>query len=190
MIPDIYINGIDIGIREITDINFDNIELNGITPINTNNIRNISDARIWINEPPQALPIAVPVTVRVGTPIVNMPGCVKAHKENARSPKNRNMELVNNDPKGNVVLCDGGMPYFHPPDYEANRLDWRTIYGEAPEAEGIKTQPPVPPDAPDTPEPPTTPPTKKEEEPCPPPNARRVGAVSYTHLTLPTSDLV
>ena len=175
MIPDIYINGIDIGIREITDINFDNIELNGITPINTNNIRNISDARIWINEPPQALPIAVPVTVRVGTPIVNMPGCVKAHKENARSPKNRNMELVNNDPKGNVVLCDGGMPYFHPPDYEANRLDWRTIYGEAPEAEGIKTQPPVPPDAPDTPEPPTTPPTKKEEEPCPPPNARRVG---------------
>ena len=42
MIPDIYINGIDIGIREITDINFDNIELNGITPINTNNIRNIN----------------------------------------------------------------------------------------------------------------------------------------------------
>ncbi len=175
MIPEIYINGINIGIKEITDINFDNIELNGITPINTNNIRNISDARIWVNTPPEALPVAVPVTVKVGTPIVNMPGCVKAHKENARSPKNRNMELVNNDPKGNVVLCDGGMPYFHPPDYEANRLDWRTIYGEAPEAEGIKTQPPVPPDAPDTPEPPTTPPTKKEEEPCPPPNARRVG---------------
>ena len=85
------------------------------------------------------------------------------------------MELVNNDPKGNVVLCDGGMPYFEPPDYQANRLDWRTIYGEAPEAEGVVTQPPKPPGTPETPEPPATPPTKKEEEPCPPPNARRVG---------------
>jgi len=180
MIPEIYINGINIGdidVGGVDNISIDGFQVRDITTINTNsaNIREISDARIWTQRTSEAVPIAVPVTVNVGTPIVNMPGCVKAHKENARSPKNRNMELVNNDPKGNVVLCDGGMPYFHPPDYEANRLDWRTIYGEAPEAEGIKTQPPVPPDAPDTPEPPSTPPTKKEEEPCPPPNARRVG---------------
>ena len=180
MIPEIYINGINIGdidVGGVDNISIDGFKVRDITTINTNNvnIREISDARIWTQRTSEAVPIAVPVTVNVGTPIVNMPGCVKAHKENARSPKNRNMELVNNDPKGNVVLCDGGMPYFHPPDYEANRLDWRTIYGEAPEAEGIKTQPPVPPDAPDTPEPPSTPPTKKEEEPCPPPNARRVG---------------
>jgi len=175
MIPEIIINGVNIGIQDVTDISIQNVQLNDIRPINTNNIRNITDARIWINETPQALPVAVPVTLRVGTPIVNMPGCVKAHKENVKNPANRNKMLVDNDPKGNVVLCDGGMPYFHPPDYQANRLDWRTIYGEAPEADGVKTNPPKPPSTPDTPPPPTTPPTKTEDQPCPPPNARRVG---------------
>ena len=161
------------------------IENQSINPVGINNINNvrvaqpyigqIGDTRIWMINQPYTGYMPVPVTVRIGTPVVNMPGCVKAHKENAKNPASRNKSLVNDDPKQNVVLCDGGMPYFEPPDYQANRLDWRTIYGEAPEAEGIKTQPPVPPDAPDTPEPPTTPPTKKEEEPCPPPNARRVG---------------
>ena len=180
MIPEIYINGINIGdidIGGVDNISVDGLQLRSIRTINTNNanIREISDARIWTQRTSEAVPIAVPVTVKVGTPIVNMPGCVKAHKENVKHPANRNKMLVDNDPKGNVVLCDGGMPYFHPPDYQANRLDWRTIYGEAPEAEGIDTQPPKPPGTPETPEPPATPPTKKEEEPCPPPNARRVG---------------
>ena len=40
-----------------------------------------------------------------------MPGCVKVHKENARD-RNRNKNLVNDDPKGNTVLCDAGMPYY------------------------------------------------------------------------------
>ncbi len=44
----------------------------------------IADARIWLTEPPQAIPVTVPVTVLAGTPIVNMPGCVKVHKENAK----------------------------------------------------------------------------------------------------------
>ena len=182
MIPEIYINGInindiDIGFEGIDDISIDGFELRSINTINTNNatIREISDARVWVQRTSEAVPIAVPVTVKVGTPIVNVPGCVKTHKENTKNPANRNKMLVDNDPKGNVVLCDGGMPYFEPPDYQANRLDWRTIYGEAPEAEGVKTQPPKPPGTPETPEPPATPPTKTEEEPCPPPNARRVG---------------
>ena len=180
MIPELYINGINIGdidIGGVDNISIEGLQIRSINSINTNNatIREISDARIWTQRTSEAVPIAVPVTVKVGTPIVNMPGCVKANKENARSPRNRNMELVNNDPKGNVVLCDGGMPYFEPPDYQANRLDWRTIYGEAPEAEGVNTNPPPPPQTPDTPEPPATPPTKTEDQPCPPPNARRIG---------------
>ena len=36
----------------------------------------IADARVWMTEPPQAIPPVVPVTVLAGTPIVNMPGCV------------------------------------------------------------------------------------------------------------------
>ena len=37
-----------------------------------------------------------------------MPGCVKVHKENAKNPKNRNKMLVDDDPKGNTVLCESG----------------------------------------------------------------------------------
>ena len=34
------------------------------------------------SEPPLALPVYPPVTTQVGVPIVNIPGCVKAHKDN------------------------------------------------------------------------------------------------------------
>ena len=36
---------------------------------------------------------------------------------------------VNDDPDQNVVLCDGGMPYYEPPDYRADELTWQTVYG-------------------------------------------------------------
>ena len=92
------------------------IEVNGtgiklIQPIrsSTSSIRPIgvgyiSDARIWTVQPPSVNTLTVPVTMNVGTPIVNMPGCVKVHKENAKNPQNRNKMLVDNDPKGNTVL--------------------------------------------------------------------------------------
>ena len=56
------IGNLDIGVR--------NIDVNQI------NIRPVND---WlIRNPPMALPIYPPVTSVVGTPIVNMPGCVEA----------------------------------------------------------------------------------------------------------------
>ena len=153
---------------------------------NINNVRvvqpyigQIGDTRIWMINQPYTGYMPVPVTVRIGTPVVNMPGCVKAHKENAKNPASRNKSLVNDDPKQNVVLCDGGMPYFEPPDYQANRLDWRTIYGEAPVVDsGIDVgEPPVAP-TPETPEPPSTPTDAKEDPPCPGPMAPRIGDVA------------
>ena len=143
----------------------------------------VQDNRVWLITPPQSVPLAVPVTEIIGTPIVDMPGCVKVHKENAKNPANKNKMLVDNDPEGNVVLCDGGMPYFQPPDYDYRDLSWRTIYGDAPVAEGIDTgDPPPPPNTPDTPGAPTTPPTTKEDVPCPPPNARREGDLNQACL--------
>ena len=41
---------------------------------------NVRDTRDWLVNPPQAVPVAVPVTVYAGTPIVDMPGCVTVHK--------------------------------------------------------------------------------------------------------------
>ena len=178
MIPDIIVNGGNITVRPIRDNNNIDVRMRNVRDIRVINtgVREIADNRIWLRQQPNAIPQNVPVTTRIGTPIVNMPGCVKAHKENAENPANKNKMLVDNDPEGNVVLCDGGMPYFQPPDYDYRDLSWRTIYGDAPVAEGIDTgEPPPPPTTPDTPGAPTTPSTTKEDVPCPPPNARREG---------------
>tara|TARA_B100001029_G_scaffold71081_1_gene57914 strand:- start:1096 stop:1995 length:900 start_codon:yes stop_codon:yes gene_type:complete len=135
----------------------------------------IADARNWMVQPPQAIPPVVPVTVNAGTPIVNIPGCVKVHKENAKNPNNKNKQLVNDDPKQNVVLCDGGMPYYEPPDYDYRELSWQTVNPNKEEVdEGVNTDEPPAPDI-DTPEPPPTGPNTAGDIECPPPNARRIG---------------
>jgi hypothetical protein len=126
--------------------------------------------------PPQAIPVDVPVTVLAGTPVVNMPGCVKVHKENAKNPANRNKMLVNDDPKQNVVLCDAGMPYYQPPDYDYRELSWQTVYmDQDQEPEGIDTEAPEAP-VPDTPNPPPTEAPEGDPE-CPGPLDLRLGAV-------------
>ena len=165
---------------ETEGVNIPNIQINGteIRLIPNSGVRGIGnnyvqDTRVWLITPPQSIPITIPVTETIGTPIVDMPGCVKVHKENAKNPQNKNKMLVDNDPKGNVVLCDGGMPYYDPPDYDARDLTWQTVTTEEPEAQGVDTGEPPAPNL-DTPQPPVTPPTDKEVE-CPPINGRRVG---------------
>ena len=139
-------------------------------------VGNIADVRVFMNNAPTVIPPTVPVTTVVGTPIVNMPGCVKVHKENAKNPQNRNKMLVDDDPKGNTVLCDAGAPYYEPADYDYRDLTWQTIYTESEDApEGIDTGDPPTPDIPDAPSPPETPGKTAEDVECPPPNARRIG---------------
>ena len=105
-----------------------------------------------------------------------MPGCVKVHKENAKNPKNKNKMLVDDDPKGNTVLCDAGAPYYQPADYDYRGLSWQTVYSDSEEApEGIDTGEPPAPEIPDAPSPPETPGETAENVECPPPNARRIG---------------
>jgi len=128
-IPDIRIDIRDIGIREI-----------GIP-------RNLTA------ESPLALPIYPPVTTEIGTPIVNIPGCVEAHKD---SDKNTN--LKNEDDKGTMTLCDAGTPSYYPIDYDANEL---VITTEAPPPPAYK-----PPEAPAAPEAPA-PEVPKTEAPMP-----------------------
>ena len=169
-------------IPEIYNIPHSNVGIGGVGNINVRNVRDpyirdatIADTRIWLREPSQALPMEVPVTVIVGKPIVNIPGCVKVNKENTGRDPSKNKQLVNDDPKQNVVLCDGGMPYYEPPDYDYRDLSWRTVYPEQ-EQQTPKTEnkEPPPPDT-TTPEPPVTPPSTAGDVPCPPPNARRIG---------------
>ena len=106
MIPDIIVNGINVTVREIRDNDNIDVRMRNVRDIRVINtgVREIADNRIWLRQQPNAIPQNVPVTTKIGTPVVNMPGCVKAHKENAKNPANRNKMLVDNDPEGNVVL--------------------------------------------------------------------------------------
>jgi len=119
----------------------------GVPNINLNQI-NIQPVNDWlIRNPPMALPIYPPVTSVVGTPIVNMPGCVEAHQE---SDKNTN--LKNEDRDGTRVYCDAGTPSFNTMDYDSSRLDLEMEPPEAPPVKGTDpTEPLKPPAAPTVP---------------------------------------
>ena len=176
-IPNVQVNGTGIPLIRGSGIN-----TIGIRGVNVADIRSnrIPETRTWLINPPRAIPPTVPVTVFAGTPIVNMPGCVTVHKENAKRPPSRNKNLVNDDPKGQTTLCDAGMPYYQPPDYDYRELSWRTVYmNEDEEAEGVKTEPDAPP-TPETPEPPITPASTAKVVECPPNNAQRVGDLSQS----------
>ena len=161
-IPFIQVNGT--GVKLIQTIRPSNI-----------GVRNIADVRVFINNAPTVIPPTVPVTEVIGTPIVNMPGCVKVHKENVKQ-RSRNKMLVDDDPKGNTVLCDAGAPYYEPADYDYRGLSWQTIYQESDEVpEGVDTGDPPTPEIPDAPSPPETPGETAGKVECPPPNARRIG---------------
>ena len=150
----------------------DNRLIRGVTP----KVREIADQRVWMYNAPLTNVPQVPVTTLVGTPIVNMPGCVKVHKENAMNPRNKNKMLVYDDPKQNVVLCDGGMPYYEPPNYDARELTWQTVYMEQDDDQsGIDTGTPEV-AAPETPGAPETPEEYKDPD-CPGPLEARIGAV-------------
>jgi len=178
MIPDIpYVGGENIPFIQVNGTGVKLIQT--IKPTNATikpiGVSYISDARVWVIEPPQAIPPTVPVTVLAGTPIVNMPGCVKVHKENVKQ-KSRNKMLVDDDPKGNTVLCDAGAPYYDPAEYDYRGLSWQTIGTPSDEVpEGVDTgEPPPAPDI-DPPRPPETPGETAGDVECPPPNARRIG---------------
>ena len=161
-----------------TNPSIPNVGIRGVRNVNVYmaNVRdlNIPETRIWMDEPPQAVPVDVPVVVNIGKPIVDMPGCVTVHKENVKN-RSKNKMLVNDDPKGNTTLCDSGMPSFQPVDYQSQGLTWTTVVPEEPEPDGVKSDPPPEPDF-DTPSPdiPPTPETTKDKE-CPGPGDLRVG---------------
>ena len=180
MIPNIPVVGGDNNIPFI-QVNGTGVKLiQTIRPTNTTirpiGVSAIADARVWTIESPSTIPPTVPVTTVVGIPIVNMPGCVKVHKENVKQ-RSRNKMLVDDDPKGNTVLCDAGAPYYDPAEYDYRGLSWQTVYNESEEApEGVDTGDPPAPEIPDAPPTPDTN-VGGAEGPveCPPPNARRIG---------------
>ena len=106
----------------------------------------------------------VPFILNIGSPVVDMPGCVKYHPDSAKNRETPN--LKEDDSTGTKVLCDATYPTYDAMDYTPEDL---LIYRETP--------PPVVEPPPEI-EPPPVPPTGdlggKETE-CPAPNQPRVG---------------
>ena len=90
MIPEIKIPNIEVAIIEIPDYYFD-------TQLN--------------------VPKTTPVTLNIGSPIIQLPGCVEYNPANKKSNK-----LTEEDQKGNVILCDGTVPSYNPMNYEPEQL--------------------------------------------------------------------
>ena len=111
-----------------------------------------------------------PVTLQLGFPIVEMPGCVTMHKDNKDHVSGRpfDRDLVNQDPKGTTTLCPHGeYPTYEAMDYQPENL---VVTRETP-------PPPVapPPEVEAPPVPDTGNLAKDKEIECPAPNQPRVG---------------
>ncbi len=88
--------------------------------IGTNiNIRNPQVARIPEFSFPviYSTPEAPSVSLSLGTPIIDLPGCVEFNRANKKS-----LSLVDDDENGNVILCDGTVPNFNPIDFEPEQI--------------------------------------------------------------------
>ena len=123
----------------------------------------------WQSQQPSVDHLVPPVVLNIGNPIVDMPGCVKAHQDNQMHvsglPKDKN--LVDQDPDKAMIVCDATVPSYDAMNYEPEQL---TIVREV-------EPPPVspPPEPPEAEVPDTGDVSPEKEFLCPAPNQPRVG---------------
>ena len=115
------------------DISIKDIQINTIPTYDFNNTST-------------SIPLAAPVVVNIGVPVVNIPGCVEATETNTA----KNNQLREDDSNGLVTYCDSGVPNFNPLSFEPNQM--------------IMTGPPkVDTRSPDTPTPPEVKPPQTKQ---------------------------
>ena len=145
---------------EIKQINIPNIV---IPKFGTNDV--------WLNGVPFVPNNDPPVTLQLGFPIVDMPGCVTMHKDNKDHVTGRSFDkdLVNQDPKGSTTLCPNGeYPTYDAMDYEPEQLIIQRETPPPPVSPPPEVEPPQPPDTSNVG-------GKEKEIECPAPNQPRVG---------------
>jgi len=95
----------------------------------------------WAKRQSSSTALPPPITSRYalgGFPIVEMPGCVRMWEDSTKSS-----ELIFDDPKGTIILCDGPVPTL-----ESMAVDWDALsYGSSEEEKQVDIPPPqiVPP---------------------------------------------
>ena len=112
----------------------------------------IPEVKLFDNSIPQVFTgYPIPVTVNMGAPVVDMPGCVETRETD---------DLREVDPRGNMTFCDGQVPSFNPPNFEPNQ----TLPTQRPK---VDTRQPKSPESPDLPIPKTPAATAKVDCPTP-----------------------
>ena len=132
----------------------------------------------WRAMPPQSIPQTPPVTLMLGWPVAEMPGCVETRNDQAG-----NKDIYNTDKRGNFTICTGEMPSYTPIDYTPGTLTYGAAQLPTPPEElteekqekpaGVSSQPAAPlplsgsgiPDIP----------LDSNELPCPPLDALPIG---------------
>ena len=148
------------------------IKVNNINTYSIPDVQNVYIPR-WMTTQPNVDYLIPPVIINIGNPIVDIPGCVKMHRDNQYHnnglPIDRN--LVENDPDRAMTLCDAEVPSYDAMNFEPEQL---IITREAP----VPTV--RPPDV-EAPEVPSTGDLKAEKDPdCPGPGNLRVGDTTQT----------
>ena len=138
-------------------------------------VRRISVPEIleWRSIPPQSIPDAPPITLHLGFPVADIPGCVETRNSAAG-----NEQIYTDDPRGNLIVCGAEMPSYRPLDFTPGTLNYSRAKPPAIDPDTKKpakesTQPgnvsPLPSGGLDIPK--VTP-----ELPCPAPDAIPLGA--------------
>ena len=133
----------------------------------------VPEVPAWRAMPPQSLPSEPPITLQIGFPVADIPGCVET-----RNTQPGNQKAYSNDPRGNIVVCGGTMPSYRPLDFTPGTLTYDRAKPPV-----IKSDTKKPADVSRQPEPTSSPPSADLdisnvaiELPCPPPDAIPLGA--------------
>ena len=151
-----------------------------MSQVNEINIPNITIPNVlsnqqWLNSIPNVPSNHPPITTHIGFPIVEIPGCVKMHKDNqdkvTRMPFDH--DLVNQDEDGVTTLCPHGeYPTYDAMDYTPEQLIIQRETAPPPVEPPPEIEPPEIPDTGDI--------GGKEEVACPGPGQLRVGDITQS----------
>jgi len=151
-----------------------------MSEINQINIPNVvipkfGTNEVWLNGVPFVPSNHPSVTTQIGFPIVEIPGCVKMHKDNQDKVSGLpfDKDLVNQDEKGSTTLCPHGeYPTYDAMEYTPEQLIIQRETPPPPVSPPPEVDPPEIPDTGDV--------VGKEEVPCPGPAQLRVGDVTQS----------
>ena len=78
----------------------------------------------WMTRQPDVDRLVPPVVLNIGNPIVNIPGCVKMHRDNRYHNNGLPIDkgLVENDPDQAMTVCDAEYPSYDAMNYEPEQL--------------------------------------------------------------------